>query len=369
MVLIKNIDDILSSYNKKDFDYKKVIKRNNINVRFEKDDGSFKKELPKDDNTLLIITDPGFSGTYLKNLNKYKNAYIWTIEEESITEVEKIITAFPQPSKIMGFGGGRALDVAKMTAFRLEKPLISAPTAPSHDGLIAKNCALKMLGKKKSFSTGYPMQIIVPEHLWASSGDLKRAGAIDIASNVVSLQDVSLSMKQTNFLPDYEHMTYSLLAVRKILEEQTMNSLAEALIMSGLAMDKHSNYCSGSEHEVEKAISASGLGNNGPGTYLHGQLAGTGALIAAKIYEMYADRIPDGLFFDKKMLYGEIRRLFHKYDVLQLALKPLIEKRDVIEKILKNLSAVRPERYTLWNIIDSKEVNWKQVLDEIMDEN
>ena len=70
MVLIKNIDDILSSYNKKDFDYKKVIKRNNINVRFEKDDGSFKKELPKDDNTLLIITDPGFSGTYLKNLNK-----------------------------------------------------------------------------------------------------------------------------------------------------------------------------------------------------------------------------------------------------------------------------------------------------------
>ncbi len=366
MPLIGSLTQLLETYNKKDFDYKKVINRNNIDVLFEKDDETFKKELPIDENTLLIITDPGFSGTYLQNLNKYKKAHIWTIEEESMEEVEKIITAFPLASKIMGFGGGRALDVAKMTAFRLEKPLISVPTAPSHDGLIAKNCALKVLGKKKSFSTGYPVQIIVPEHLWASSGDLKRAGALDIASNVVALQDVSLSMKQTEFKPDIEHMVYSLLSVRKILEEQTMDSLAEALIMSGLAMDKHSNYCSGSEHEVEKAISAYGLGNRGPGTYLHGQLAGTGALIAAKIYEMYADSIPNGLFFDKKTLYSEIRRLFQKYDVLHLALKPLIEKRDIIEKILENLSAVRPERYTVWNIVDSKEVNWKQVLDEIM---
>lgn len=369
MTLVKNIEAILKTYNKKDFNYKKVINRNNIDVRFEKDDASFKKELPKDDNTLLIITDPGFSGTYLQNLNIYKKAYIWTIEEESMEEVEKIMTAFPQPSKIMGFGGGRALDVAKMTAFKLEKLLISAPTAPSHDGLIAKNCALKVLGEKKSFSTIYPSQILVPEHLWASSGDLKRAGALDIASNVVALQDVSLSMKQTEFRPDGEHMVYSLLSVRKILKEQTMDSLAEALIMSGLAMDTQSNYCSGSEHEVEKAISAYGLGNRGPGTYLHGQLAGTGALIAAKIYEMYTDIIPDGLFFDKKTLYSEIRRLFYKYDVLHLALKPLLEKRDIIEKILENLSAVRPERYTIWNIVDSEEIDWKQVLDEIIDEN
>ena len=72
-------------------------------------------------------------------------------------------------TKVMAFGGGKTLDVTKMIAFKQKIPLISTPTAPSHDGLIAKNCALKENGIKKSFSTLYPKKIIIPKYLWEKS--------------------------------------------------------------------------------------------------------------------------------------------------------------------------------------------------------
>ncbi|NOR85123.1 iron-containing alcohol dehydrogenase [archaeon] len=361
MVLLTRIEKILETYNKENFIYSKVIDKNKIKVHFEKNETEFKSELPKDNSSLLIITDPGFSGTYLNKLNIYKLATIWKISEESIEEVNKIILNTNNITQVMGFGGGKSIDVAKMIAYKTKIPLISIPTAPSHDGQIAKNCALKENGIKKSFSTLYPKKILIPKHLWTTSGNLKRAGALDIASNVVALQDVSLSINKTNFKPDFEHLTYALLSVKKILKEQTMDSLAEALIMSGLAMDTHSNYCSGSEHEIEK-ITIPILNKN----YTHGQLAGTGAIIASKIYELYTNKLPNNLFFDNNTMYMEIMRLYKEYNVLEFALKPIKENKKQIAEILKTASKIRPERYTLWNIIDSTTIDWNTILDSIL---
>ncbi|MFI5416897.1 MAG: iron-containing alcohol dehydrogenase, partial [Nitrososphaerales archaeon] len=36
---------------------------------------------------------------------------------------------------IIGIGGGRSVDIAKMISFNLEKPFVSVPTAASHDGI------------------------------------------------------------------------------------------------------------------------------------------------------------------------------------------------------------------------------------------
>ncbi|MCK4968833.1 MAG: iron-containing alcohol dehydrogenase [Candidatus Aenigmarchaeota archaeon] len=362
-ILLDRIEEILKTYNKDNFVYSKVIIKNNIEMIFSKTEIEFKNQLPKDQKNLLIITDPGFSGTYLDSLNIYHEAKIWKINEETLEEVNKIISNTNNISTVMGFGGGRSIDVAKMTAFKLKLPLITVPSTPSHDGLIAKNCALIKNGIKKSSPTMYPKKIIIPRHLWITSGDLKRAGALDIASNIVALQDVSLSINNSNFKPDYEHLTYALLSVRKILWEQTTTSLAEALILSGLAMDTHSNYCSGSDHEIEKAIIKYKLSKN----YFHGQLAGTGAVIASKIYELYADKLPNNLFFDSTTLHKEIIQLLKKYEFLEFALKPIKENKEQFVELLKTVTNIRPERYTLWNVIDSKNIDWDTVLDSILE--
>src|SRR3712207_9449577 len=39
------------------------------------------------------------------------------------------------PDFVIGFGGGRSVDIAKMTAFRIGRPFLSVPTSASHDGI------------------------------------------------------------------------------------------------------------------------------------------------------------------------------------------------------------------------------------------
>lgn len=39
------------------------------------------------------------------------------------------------PDFMIGFGGGRSVDVAKMTAFKIGRPFLSVPTSASHDGI------------------------------------------------------------------------------------------------------------------------------------------------------------------------------------------------------------------------------------------
>ena len=54
------------------------------------------------------------------------------------------------PDVIIGLGGGRSVDVAKMTAFKLNKPLVSVPTSASHDGISSPFVSIR--GTDKPYS-------------------------------------------------------------------------------------------------------------------------------------------------------------------------------------------------------------------------
>jgi glycerol dehydrogenase-like iron-containing ADH family enzyme len=135
--------------------------------------------------------------------------------------------------------------------------------------------------------------------------------------------------------------------------------LAEALILSGIAMENGSQYCSGSEHETERLLE-----RYFSGKYLHGQLAGTGTLISAKVYSQYVDKLPRTLTFDSSEIFEQLVSLMRRLDLLEFALHPLQESR-FNPNSLKGLTKVRPERYTLWNEIDSEKVDWQEVIDEL----
>ena len=44
---------------------------------------------------------------------------------------------------IIGIGGGRSVDIAKMIAFNLKKPFVSIPTSASHDGIASPFVSLR----------------------------------------------------------------------------------------------------------------------------------------------------------------------------------------------------------------------------------
>jgi len=71
------------------------------------------------------------------------------------------------------------------------------------------------------------------------------------------------------------------------------------------------------------------------------------------------------LRFGSDNFFEYIRNLMKKKDVYNFALLPLLDEKFKPE-ILKEVSEVRPERFTLWNVIDSRNIDFERVINEII---
>lgn len=328
----------------------KLLKERSIELKYADSDYGF----PELSKKAIITNKSEFTRKLLeaKGFNKFHE-----INEASVKKAG-ILKKKINEAGVVGFGGGRAIDLAKKISFDLGIDLISIPTAPSHDGLISKNCSLENRGARKTYPAKYPSKLIIPVELWKNSGELKKAGICDILSNIVALQDIKLSeTRGETFSETYKN--YSKEAVKRVLGHLDEKELSKALILSGFAMEETSRYCSGSEHEVERLLERI-LGS----AYLHGQLAGTGTIICAKVYSMYSDKLPD-FEGNSCKFYDEIRSQMEKLKVYEYATRPLYDS-SFKPEVLREVSKIRPERYTLWNAIDSIKVDWKHVIDKIL---
>lgn len=328
-------------------DVKKLLEERNIKLKYVNRNQDF-SELK---NKMVVTNEDSFTKNLLLNLG-LRNFY--TVREASVERADEILKNV-KGKEIVGLGGGKALDVAKKISFDLHIDLISVPTAPSHDGLTSRNSSLYYKAKKKTIPTKYPKKLIIPLHLWKTSGNLKKAGICDLIANLVALQDMSLAEKnRKKFSQFYKKLSFE--STKKISEDE--KTLSEALIISSIAMEETSVYCSGSEHEVEKLFDRKGF------PYLHGQLSGTGALISAKVYSTYSKDLPR-LRFNSKNFFEKIKKEMIKNTVYEFALEPLLDE-NFDPKILKEVGKIRPERFTLWNVIDPKKVDWDLMVSEIL---
>jgi len=332
----------------------KLIRERKINLKFA---GNENKALKKLKGKEIITNNSEFTKDLLEDagFNFYHivdQADLETVE--AIKEEMRDIRA----KEVVAVGGGKAIDVAKKVAADLNIDLISFPTAPSHDGLISKNCSLyDENGKRKTIPAVYPRKLIVPLNLWKYSGRLRKSGICDLFSNLIALQDISLAEKKGEKFEDlYKYLS---LEATKRTNFSKEKYFAYALIFSGLAMEKTSRYCSGSEHIAERLIEEN-LSNH----YLHGQLSGTGTLISSKIYSKFADQLTD-LRFDSKKIFEMIKESMKKEHIFDFSLEPLKDK-SFNPEWLKKLTEMRPERYTLWNEVDSKNIEWNEVIKEIL---
>ena len=73
-----------------------------------------------------------------KSLGASKIKCVWHLGEtndiKSIKDIEKKVSQ-KKSDLVIGVGGGRSVDIAKMIGFNLDKPFVSIPTSASHDGI------------------------------------------------------------------------------------------------------------------------------------------------------------------------------------------------------------------------------------------
>lgn len=187
---------------------------------------------------------------------------------------------------IIGIGGGRSIDIAKLASIRVDLPFLSIPTAASHDGICSAQASLTVNGETTSVPAQAPLAIVADTRIISQApARLLSAGCGDIISNYTALLDWQLAHRLRN--EEYSEYAAALsgMTARLIVElaptirpglEESARTVVKALISSGVAMSiaGSSRPASGSEHKFAHAVN-----RIVPGRALHGELCGLGTIV------------------------------------------------------------------------------------------
>jgi glycerol-1-phosphate dehydrogenase [NAD(P)+] len=220
------------------------------------------------------------------------------VEEATFDAIEMVIDAVEEhdPGYLVGVGGGKAIDIAKMAAAEDNHGFISVPTAASHDGIVSGRGSVPEGDTRHSVAADPPLAVIADTGVLAEAPwRLTTAGCADIISNYTAVRDWQLAHRLQN-VPYSEYagalsrMTAEMLvdssdSIKPGLEESAW-IVVKALVSSGVAMSiaGSSRPASGAEHLISHQ-----LDRLAPGAALHGHQVGVGSIITA--YLQHGDDI------------------------------------------------------------------------------
>jgi glycerol-1-phosphate dehydrogenase [NAD(P)+] len=238
---------------------------------------------------VAIAVGPGQGEEIAATLRpQLENAEIYTVEGGSVDAsrglADQLRAGFYDA--LVGIGGGRTLDVAKHAATMLGLPMVAVATNLSHDGIASPVASLEEAGRKHSYGVQMPIAVMVDlDYVRRSDPRMRRSGVGDVISNLTAIADWRLAESARGEYVDGVAVTFARTAAMAVLnrdetieDESFLLALAEALVLSGLAMATagSSRPCSGGEHEILHAID-----HLFPGTSGHGELAGAAALFTS----------------------------------------------------------------------------------------
>lgn len=197
---------------------------------------------------------------------------------------------------ILGIGSGTINDLARFLSYKLHIPYVIVGTAPSMDGYASVVSPLIVDGVKTTFEAVYPLAIVADlDIMKAAPMHMIQAGLGDILGKHTALADWHLArvLKEEYFCESVEKLVRS--AVEKcelaserlpLRENEILESLTEALILSGLAigMVGVSRPASGEEHHLSHCWEMIGMNNGSTSKWLHGNNVGVGVGIIAEAY-------------------------------------------------------------------------------------
>ncbi|MCX6688437.1 MAG: NAD(P)-dependent glycerol-1-phosphate dehydrogenase [Methanoregula sp.] len=212
-------------------------------------------------------------------------------EEISISIIKKIEKAARDVDFVIGVGGGRVIDTAKIVSYNTDHQFISVPTAASHDGIASARASVPTGKGNVSLEAQPPIAIVADTGIIASAPHrLLAAGCADVISNYTAILDWELAHRVkgepiSEYAIALSKMTAEILVSNAQLikphQEQSARFVTKALVSSGVAMSiaGSSRPASGGEHKFSHA-----LDRLAPGKALHGESCGIGTIISMYLH-------------------------------------------------------------------------------------
>ncbi|KAG0512004.1 MAG: Glycerol-1-phosphate dehydrogenase [NAD(P)+] [Nitrosopumilales archaeon] len=237
---------------------------------------------------------------------------------------------------IIGIGGGRSVDIAKMIAFNLKKPFVSLPTAASHDGIASPFVSVRS-DKPHSIVASAPLGVFVDiDIIKKAPKRLLASGCGDLVANIIAVRDWELGRDKTGEYFGRYSANLASMSAKMLMENSDLFAkkgldvrvIVEALISAGVAscIAGSSRPCSGAEHLFSHA-----LDRLAPGVGLHGEKCGIGAIMMAKLQGQ-----------DWKKIIKTLKNVGAPTTAKKIGLKP-----STLAKALTIAQSLRPERYTI----------------------
>jgi len=220
---------------------------------------------------------------------------------DTVTSLQDKIS--DSPDVVVGFGGGRSVDVAKMTAFKIGRPFLSVPTSASHDGISSPFVSIRGTDKPHSVKANTPIGVVADTHLMSQAPPRLLAGGCgDLVAKITAVKDWELARDEKGEYFGSYAANLAYMSAKIILDESeklkrknqfSIRTIVEALISAGVAacIAGSSRPCSGAEHLFSHAIEYVAGSNYG----LHGERVGIGTIMMAKLHGLDWEKIAETL--------------------------------------------------------------------------
>jgi glycerol-1-phosphate dehydrogenase [NAD(P)+] len=290
---------------------------------------------------VAVVVGPGLGEEIADTLRpRLANADFATLGEGGVHEAYELAKRVRAGSfdAVVGIGGGRTLDVAKLASTLGGLPMVAVATSLAHDGIASPVASLEEGGRKGSFGVQMPIALVVDlGYVLRSEPEMRRSGIGDVISNLSAIADWQLAGRVRGEPVDGVAVTFARTAATSILhrgdgvdDPDFLIALAEALVLSGLAMATagSSRPCSGGDHEILHAID-----ELYPGTARHGELAGAASLFCTFLR-------------DDPAMAGDIDACLRRHGLPRTPAELGLGE-DAFTAAVLHAPATRPDRYTV----------------------
>ena len=265
-----------------------------------------------------------------------------------------------QDDMLLAVGSGTLNDVTKYVSARTGVPYVIAATAPSMDGYASTVAPTILDGFKTTLPAVYPAAIVADVDILKDAPmPMLTAGFGDIIGKFTSLADWRLSHQLNGeyYCPEVagviEAAVETCAANAQALaqrEPQAIQAVTEALILSGLAMGMVgvSRPASGAEHQMAHYWEMDAL-RRGEEHPLHGNAVGVGTVLAASLYEMAVEYLPQGFAApDKGQILACLQAAGSSPDPKELGIR-----RELCLESLLHAMELR-DRFTVQKLLEQK---------------
>ncbi len=262
------------------------------------------------------------------------------VESSSIESVSQARAAISKakPDVVLGVGGGKNIDIAKLSSALENVQFVSVPTSASHDGLSSGFASIRDSGRPTSVEAQSPVAIIADIDIISKSPRrFIASGCGDILAKYTAVRDWKLAHKLRNEYYGEYAASLALMSSKLVIKnadtiagglEEGLRTLLEALISCGVAASiaGSSRPCSGAEHMFSHALDTLNSGQA-----MHGEQCGVGAIMMAYLQGA-----------DWRLIRDTLRIIGAPTKACELNVPD-----SAIVEALTLANKIRPERYTI----------------------